>query len=198
MITTHNIEDQTNSLADYLPNGSLFRSKKTANSKLRNMLFGLGYQLLSAEQKLITTEYNLDINTSIELIEEWESMVKIPCSCFSGTGTIAERRRDVLIKLNTSVQTEEDFLYLANLLGISIDITSGISFSTFPIEFPWIFFDSGKDARFTMVVDFNVSSSNSFPLIFPFTFDDQGTEIVRCLFNKLKPANVNIIYREVM
>lgn len=198
MITEHTTSQHADSIADFLPNGPLFRAKKTDGSKLRLLLIGLANQILVAEGKLVETETELDINTATALIEEWESMLGIPDDCFLADGTIEERRRDVLLKLNASLQTKQDFIDLADTLGVSIQINSGISFSVFPLVFPSIFFSSDKEARYTMIVDFNVSSSNAFPLEFPFVFDDKGTAIVRCIFDKLKPANVNIIYREVM
>lgn len=198
MITAHTTNQHADSIADYLPNGPLFIAKKEDGSKMRALLIGLAVQILSAEGKLVETEAELDINTTTALMSEWESALGIPDSCFSGTGTIEDRRRDVLIKLSSSVQTEQDFVDLAFILGVSIQINSGITFSTFPLTFPWLFFSTEKEARFTMVVDFGITASNAFPLVFPFMFDDKGTSIIRCIFSKLKPANVNIIYREVM
>lgn len=195
--TEHTRDQHANSIADYLPNGPLFRAKKLEDSQLRDLLYGLARQILIAEGKLIQTQDELDINTAEDLIEEWESQLGIPDECFLGDGDLEERRQHVLIKLNSSVQTEQDFVDLAAALGIPVTISSGIEFSVFPLTFPFLFFDSQKQARFTMIVDFNVGASNEFPQTFPITFDDKGTTIVRCLFDKLKPANVNIIYREV-
>jgi uncharacterized protein YmfQ (DUF2313 family) len=193
----HTQEEMANSIADYLPNGPLFLSKKLSGTKLRSLLIGLAQQIMIAENKLELTWQELDPSTTTLLIEEWESAVGIPDECFDQFGTLADRRRNVLVKLNSSIQTEQDFIDLAALFGFTIQISIGSEVSTFPMTFPFPLFSSEKEIRFTLIIDFNVPSSSSFPFTFPFVFEDGGVAEVKCLFEKLKPANVNIIYREI-
>lgn len=197
LFNEHTQSEHADSIADYLPNGPLFLAKKLGGTKMRSLLIGLATQIMIAENKLELTWQELDPASTTLLIEEWESALGIPDSCFSATGTLEERRRDVLVKLNSSVQTRQDFIDLAALFGLTVVINSGLSFTTFPLVFPWLFFNTAKEARFTMVVDFNVGATSVFPLVFPIPFDDGGVGAVKCIFNKLKPANVQIIYREV-
>lgn len=190
LFSKHIQSEHADSIADYLPNGPLFLAKKLGGTKLRSLLLGLATQIMIAENKLELTWQELDPTTTVLLIEEWESALGIPDSCFSGTGTIEDRQRDILVKLNSSVQTAQDFVDLAALFGFTVVVQGGILF------FPGLF-GSEKEARFTMVVDFDIDSSTVFPMEFPFVFDDGGVQIVKCIFNKLKPATTNILFREV-
>ena len=116
-----------------------------------------------------------------------------------GTGTNDERRRDILAKLaSLGVQTAQDFEDLAEIFGITVQVESGADVATiFPFIFPALFFSSTKEARFTIVVTFLEEAPNAFPLTFPITFGDELIGLLECLFAKLKPANCDIIFKQV-
>lgn len=199
LITQHTIEKHADALANYLPGGRLFQGAKTSGTKIRALLLGLAKEFSIAEGYLKTISNEYDINTTTLFISEWEAAVGIPDSCFKADGTIQQRRSHILIKLaSLGIQTEEDFEELGNIIGLSIVITSGFEVSgTFPMTFPFIFFDTIADSRFTIVVDFTVEAASKFPLTFPFIFGSDEIAILECLFLKLKPANCNIIFRRV-
>lgn len=199
LIAQHSKNNHADSIADYLPGGRLFESARITDSNFRNLLLGLAGELFTAEGYLRTVSNEYNINTTTLLIEEWEGALGIPDTCFAADGTLEDRRRDVLIKLaSLGVQTEEDFEELGVIFGVSVTITPGFDLgSTFPMTFPFIFFDSIKDSRFTIVVDFTVEAASRFPLTFPFTFGSNEISILECLFNKLKPSNCDIIFRQV-
>jgi len=182
MITTHTIAEHANSLAAYLPGGRLFESAYIDGSKFRQFLVGLSSELANAEA--LTKEYQDQYSpeTTTDFIEEWESALGIPDSCFSGSGTITERRRDVMVKLAAlGVQTELDFLALALKFGVTVDIIAGSEVGTFPYTFPMTFFSSERHARFTLVVDFTVTAASRFPLTFPFVFGSEKNLNARML-----------------
>ena len=199
LITQHSISKHADSLADYLPSGRLFESARITDTNFRNLLFGLASELFNAEGYLKTISNEYDINTTTLLIEEWEGALGIPDTCFAADGSIEDRRRDILIKLaSLGVQTSEDFEELGNIFDVSVTVNAGIDFSSvFPMIFPFIFFNSASDARFTIIVDFTVEPASRFTLTFPFTFGSAGINTLECLFNKLKPANCDIIFRQV-
>ena len=181
-----------------MPGGSLFASKNIADSNFRKLLLGMAGELFrsngylkSYSEEILPDETNL-------FLGEWESALGIPDSCFDGTGTNDERRRNVLVKLaSLGVQTQSDFKELAALFGVDVEVNSGAYHDVFPLAFPIIFFDNATDARFTIVVTFHLSDASRFPLEFPFIFGDKQIEVLECLFNKLKPANCDIIFRQV-
>lgn len=199
LITQHSRSEHADSLADYLPGGRLFESARAFDSNFRKLLLGLSGELFTAEGYLKTISNEYDINTTNLFIEEWESALGIPDDCFLGNGTLNERRRDVLVKLaSLGVQTAEDFEGLGSIFGVTVTVHAGIDFSSiFPATFPFIFFDSAKDARFTIIVDFTVQEPSRFTLTFPFVFGSKEIAILECLFNKLKSANCDIIFRQV-
>ncbi len=199
LITQHSKSEHADSLANYMPGGRLFESARVTDTNFRKLLIGLACELFTAEGYLKTIADEYDINTTSLFIEEWEGALGIPDDCFAGTGTLVERRRDVLVKLaSLGVQTKAEFEALALIFGIVVVVHPGIDFSSvFPATFPFIFFDSPQDARFTIIVDFTIEEASKFTLTFPFIFGGNEIGILECLFTKLKPGNCDIIFRQV-
>jgi len=198
LFTEHNVEEQAQALADFLPNGCLFEAKNRRDSLYRQFLRGLGAANFEPEAFLRFFSAEIDLNTTTALLEEWEATVGIPDDCFSTNTDIETRRQQVLIKLAAlGVQTEEDFENLAALYGVTIEIQQGTDVSTFPLIFPSIFFGSSKEARFSIVVLYEVALTDTFTYTFPIPFGDAAIPILECLFDKLAPANVQVIFRQV-
>jgi len=192
------IEEYTNSLAAYLPGGILFASKSVANSNFRKLLRGMAGELFRANGLL--KEYSEEIipDETVKFIDEWESTLGIPDECFTGTGTIDNRRRDVLTKLAAlGIQTKQDFIDVAAIFGITVDVISGGGVGIFPVQFPFILFNSSKEARFTIIITFTVPEASKFPYTFPLPFSNNEIAVLECLFNKLKPANCKVIFEQV-
>lgn len=176
LIKKHSLEEQASSLAAYLPGGELFEGAKVDGTNLRKFLKGLSGELVTAEGYFRTIADEYDITTTTLFIDEWEAAVGIPDTCFLGTGTIVERRRDVLAKLvSLGVQTVSDFEDLADLFGIPVNVYQGAT-------------------RFTINIDFVGVTIEEFTYTFPFTFGNAETALMSCLFDKLKPANCTIVY----
>ena len=193
-----NIEEYTDSLAAYLPGGILFASHSVQDSNFRKLLTGMAGELFRSNGLL--REYSSEIlpDRTLKFIDEWEFALGIPDDCFSGTGNLNVRRRDVLIKLaSLGIQTEQDFIDLAELFGVSITIIAGVETITFPLIFPVFLFLTTKEARFTIIVRFTVQEANRFSLLFPFLFGDNDIGIIECLFEALKPANCNLLFQQV-
>jgi len=192
------LEQYTNSLARYLPGGCLFASKGVDGSTFRKLLRGMSGELFRANG--LIKEYCEQIlpDETVKFIEEWESALGIPDECLFGNGTLDERRRDILVKLASSgIQTAQDFIDFAALFGIVVTIRNGIANGAFPMTFPIILFNSSKDARFTIIVTFNVAAGEEFPYTFPLPFGNNEIVVLECLFNNLKPANCDVIFEQV-
>ena len=197
-ITSLSRDQHTQRLADYMPGGRLFRSKNIADSNFRKLLRGLSHELFTADGLLRDFQQDINPNVTTYFLNEWEQALGIPDDCFPGSGTEDERRRDILIKLSAlGIQTVDDFVELAAVFGITVDVHGGRYFSKFPLEFPILLFDSEKASRFTIVVDFTVDAASKLPLTFPFTFGDEIIGGLECLFRRLKPANCDILFRQV-
>lgn len=197
LFKSHTIDEHANSLAAYLPTGRATRAAYAKGSNTRNLLKGLSGELKRVEQELRTYVKEYDIRDSELLLGEWERAVGIPDSCFSGTGTIQERQRDVLVKLAASgVQTAGDFEALAEIFGVTVEVTAGIDQITFPLVFPVAMFTTEQEARFTIVVTFTDETPNIFPMTFPFVFGSDVIALIECIFKKLKPANCQIFFQQ--
>lgn len=195
----NSLEDNTQSLADYLPSGEFFRAKNIKTSNFRSLLEALAYEFGRAEAKLKELVDEYYIPETYNLIEEWERALGIPDTCFKVANTSIEmRRKQCVAKLALmNLTTTQDFIDLAAFFGYVITITNGeASESYFPYTFPLTFNTSSKTAKFTMIVTFHgLSPTDGFPYTFPFVFEEDPSNMIICLFNKLKPAPVIIKVR---
>jgi hypothetical protein len=183
LLDVHTTDEHANSLAAYLPGGFIYHALRQPSSNMRNLILGLAFELARAEQEIINFSINVGASNTVALIDEWEKAVGIPDDCFDGSGTIAERRTKVLVKLaSQGVQTNQDFDDLAALLGINTFILAG---------------DDAGESRFTIVVQFDPPPAEGFPYEFPFVFGENGIDVLICLFGKLKPANCDLIFQEI-
>lgn len=198
LANTRDIEQYTDSLARYMPGGDLFASRNVADSTFRKLLQGLSGELFRCNGLIKEYFEQIIPDTTTKFVGEWESALGIPDDCFLGTGTLEERRLHVIVKLaSLGVQTAQDFVDLALLFGITVTVTNGALHGTFPMEFPIVFFDSSKDARFTIIVEFDEPNVDVFPYTFPITFGNTTLTIITCLFENLKPANTKVLFRSV-
>ena len=197
LFKTKTATEHTTSLASFMPGGRPFLAAKIEGSTLRKMLAGLALELAREDTTLNDITYEHDISQTTQLIEQWESALGIPDDCFNNTGTLLERRRNVIIKLSSSLQTAQDFIDLAAVLGFVIQIKTGSERGIFPFNntFPIYFFDTPQSARFTEIFFvYTVSLPNVFPLDFPINFNGNATDLLKCLFTCMSPANVLVIF----
>ena len=195
-LDSRTLEEQTDVLAQYLPNDPLWAAKNIDGSNLRKILVGLASQFIRFRDKAdeIYDEYDPTITTN--LIEEWEKVVSIPDNCLGNTGTLAQRRTNILLKLaGINVTTEKQFEEVAAILGIAINVENGVDTSTIPLTLPFILV-SAAEAPFTIVITVDQSLEPSgLPLTLPFALTSSTPVLLNCLFQKLKPANTQLIFR---
>jgi uncharacterized protein YmfQ (DUF2313 family) len=188
------IEDHAQALADYLPNGRLFEGKNIGDSNFRQLLRGIAGELFTAQGYIKTLNDEFLPDLTVLFIEEWERALGIPDDCFSGTGTLNERRRDILVKLSAlGVQTEDDFVELALVFGKVVTVTP-LSEELFPPYDVPFNPSSLPDARFIVVVQGDNLVSGVPPYDVPFDLV-VGETVLECLLNKVGIANGNIIFR---
>jgi len=195
-IKERTVTEQTDVLASYLPNDNLHALKNKEGSNLRKILIGLASQWLSFRNTINSIYYEYDPSQTTDLIEEWETFVGIPDDCIGNTGTLEQRRLNILLKLSgINATTAEQFEAIALILGYVVDVQAGLDIGGFPLVLPFILLDAAE-APFTIIVTLSAADSPSgFPLVFPFTLTDGTPDILNCLFDKLKPANTNVIFR---
>jgi len=195
----HTKEEQATSLAQYLHNGRIFQLKNVVGSTLRKLLLGWSTELQRVETKIKETSFNHDITQTTLLLDEWEKAVGIPDDCFTGQGDLAKRRIDVLIKLGVALLTEQDYIDLGKLLGVKVAIKHFEEEVLFPLPFPIEFSVSGKEAKFTMIIELSEDADDCvFPILFPICFNDGAPIEIECIFRKLSAANVKLIFKFVL
>ncbi len=189
-------ERQSEILVNYVPEGRAFGGKRVLGSVSRFLLEGIAVEMLRSTDLLKEFRDEILPDETTLFIEEWESAVRIPDDCFlTTTGTIEVRRRNVLAKLvSLGVQTAADFVALAALFGITAIVKGGSTHGVFPFEFPMIFFPDTRTAFHTIIVDLSEPPLNVFPYTFPIIFQSQELALVECLFRKVKPAHVDILF----
>lgn len=187
---------QADILAQYLRDDNLHEAKNRDGSTLRKILIGLASEWLNFRSKINETSNEYNPKTTTKLIEEWEQFVGIPDDCIPVASTIEQRRLNVLLKLaGINATTEKQFKNVASILGYNIEVSNGVSTSTFPLTLPFLLI-SEASAPFTIVITLPSSiQPNGFALTFPFTLTSQQPAILDCLFNKLKPANTQLFFR---
>lgn len=186
--------DQQKVLADYLRNDRLFAGKRISSTNFYKLLAGLAVEIGRLEGILDSIAINYDINQTNQLLEEWESALGLPDDCFPIADTNAERINNIIAKLNASgVVTNDDFVELGALLGLTVTIQTGLDVLTFPFTFPFLL--SNQNPRFVMVINVPTSEVGEvFPFTFPFVLSgDVKGQIVVCLFQKLVPAFIKVL-----
>ena len=189
------LADQTKTLANYVPEGDAFGAKTILGTVTHGFLEGLAGEIVRSDALVAEFRDEILPDETVLFLDEWESAVGIPDDCFKGSGTDDERRKDILTKLSLlGAQTLSDFLAIANRYDVTANITGGSVHGVFPLKFPIVFFPSAKVARFTIVVDLDDPLTPTFPLPFPIEFGGPNGPLVQCLFERMKPANVDVIF----
>ena len=190
-------QEQAQTLANYLPGGRAFAAKNIVTSNIRKLLLGFATEFLKIDSFIALFRRDTVPDATVNFIEEWESALGIPDNCFFGTGADIERRLHITIKLaHYGVQTAQDFVDLASLFGITITAESG-SLHHIHGALPFVDYGSDKNARFTLVIKPTTAVGESFTYTFTLTFGASTLATMQCLFLKLKPANVDLVFESV-
>lgn len=187
------------SLANYMPGGRLFEAKNITDSNMRKLLGSLAFTILQLELDMQKLADEMDIQRTNFLIEEWEKVVGIPDTCFRPTPStpIDMRRKWVIVKLTLmNTTTADDWIYLAAYLGVTIEIRYGVEYSEFPLAVPFVLASGLLASRYTMViiVENVIAYGDMFPLPVPFTIGTNSTQLLQCIFSKIKPADVRLVF----
>ncbi len=197
LFTPHTIDQHTQSLADYMPNGELFLAKNINNSNFRQLLKGWSYELQRLEATLIEVAQEYDPNTTNDFIAQWEQTVGIPDDCFTNETDIVTRRNQVLFKLRAEgANTPQDFIDLAALLGYTITISWPAEVEFFPpYDVPINLITGVPESRYVWIVTGVGLIPNLPPYNVPFSLISSQQSVLICAFNKLKPAHTKIIFK---
>jgi uncharacterized protein YmfQ (DUF2313 family) len=185
-----NLEKMSESFSIYLPSGKLFDSRSRLKSNFRKMINGLSEECLRAHNILRVHNDQYYPDYTLDYLEEWESVLGIPDECFfvSGEG-IRKRQENVIVKLaRMNVQTQKDFVELARIFGLEITVHGGLD----PIV-NYGDFANDKEARFTIVILYQPTTE--FDYTFNFNFGGDAIGLLQCVFEKIRPANCQVLFQ---
>ena len=186
--------DQAALLAAHLPLGGVFDAAREEGTNFNDLLKGLGTELFRLESEIFDVCQEMDPRLTLDLLPEWERSVGIPDDCFSTVEDLQRRRDQVLLKLKGfKVQTEDDFIELAAILGQTIEIEPGAISGAYPMMYPARYLGGATAARFTMIVHFPNAQNTDYPQPYPVPYG-VATGVVECVIENTAPANVQVIF----
>lgn len=174
-------------VADHYPKGRLWSKRHVKDAIIYNYILTLSTVFKLFFGDLFNLVKNRDISQASDLLEEWETSVRIP-EHIPRLDTIECRRAAVKCKKskipvynidNGVVPIESTFEnYVKCLTGIEIEIRTAQvdgTGSVFPMEFPVEFGVGAAVGSFTFIVGVPVGgdfANNFFPMPFPINFFD--------------------------
>lgn len=194
----HSEAEQAQMLALKLPDGACWLAKTDASTTLYKFLLAWGLELMRLEANLNYTSDELALQTTNDLIDVWELEYGIPASCLAplSEGASLEIRINNILTwiFAEGTSTEEQFEAVALKLGLVVDVMPGGEYASFPLTFPHVFIGDQREIRFIIVVDMKDVPFSRFDFIFDFVFGNPLVSILKCIFNRLKPANCKVVY----
>jgi len=182
-------EQHVDALAQYMPNGRLFEAKHISDSNFRQLLRGLCGELFDAQGYILRLEGQYFPQETEDFISEWESALGIPDETFSGTGSVQERRRDIVVKLaGLGVQTAADFEELAALFGEDVTVIPGSEYTGYGADEP------ADDQKRYIVVAETPQTGSGFPYTLPFALSSNALTVLESILLRLIPANCNVLF----
>ena len=188
-------EDTSQQVADSLPRGRAWGAKNTEGSNTRGLINSVAVAHNRGQQQIELLDREFRIDQTFDLLEDWERSVGIPDECLGASETLAQRRQAVIDRLRKHpiVTLEEMGDYVNGLFpGLSITLIPGVDYYTFEYTFE-VSFLGGVSEKFILLVQIPVGGE-SFEYDFELPFiGGPDTERLRCLLEKIVPANVYVI-----
>lgn len=194
----------TDGLARYFPPGRAFAAVGIPGTAARSLLEGLAAELVRLDEQLCALgRETIPDEENTLFLAEWERALGLPDECFTETTGLPVELRAQQIKVKLAAlgfQTEQDFETIGEIFGVTITATPGPEVSPWPATEPSSVEPSAQDKRFTVVFKIeDVTSNNTWNWTWNqgpggdgHLWSDPGTETLKCLFQKLKPANVQV------
>ncbi len=195
----------------HVPQGIAWECFRRAGKTAYRLIHALSGGYEDAWNALCRLSRELDPRTTADLIGEWERAVSLPDSCLPAAHTLDERRVWIMWRLaKRRWTTAQDWKDLAALFGLEIAITPGwyvqkpaLYQSCYPVRYDLF----PKLGRFRVYIDIlnvdfrgyeyggtDTKSGDGYPI--PYGDDQPDVADFMCLINRVKPANVLVIWNE--
>lgn len=197
-------------VAAHFPTGHAWIALRTSGKVMNGLLLAITESFESAWIALGDVSRELDYRSSSHMLVEWETALGLPDPCLPVARTTTERRQWIAFRLNKRRwNTAQDWHDLAALFGLEIRITPGWVVqrpALFESYFPKPFHLFPKLGRFRVYIDVLNQDYGGFPYDgagvpehrFPVPFGGVSGDFdqFRCMIERVKPANVLVIWNE--
>ncbi len=201
LFANKNIDSHEANLASYLPPGKAFAAGYLTDTNFGKFISSLAVEIKRVYDGMNDLSEDYDILVTDELLAQWESAVGIPDNCFPGTGTDTERRLHVLIKFaKMNVQTAAEMQALAVTLGFTDAIVQPYrEFNPPPYDVPFtpVQAFAFPDSRYYIIISATNAVVDTPPYDVPFTPAGNSSTLLECVFNIVRPANCQVIFRNL-
>lgn len=195
----------------HLPLGAAWRAFRTIGKRGYRVLTALAGPFEDAWVALAGLVDEMSPYTTSAFLNEWETAVGLPDACLWQATTPDERRAQIVYRLTKRRwTTAQDWHDLASLFGLEIGITPGWYVQRpqlFEYRFPMGFDLFPRLGRFRVYIDvlnhdfagfeYGAPGTNAavgFPI--PFGSTDDAMTRFMCLIDRIRPANVVVIWNE--
>ena len=185
------IEKTTSDIAGHLPNGRVWAGKYIPDSNLHKLIKGLAAGFVEVQNQIQHLSEEFDINLTQDLLPDWETSVGIPDECTGRLMDLESRRKAILRKLTKIpiVDIAEMELFISEIIGQDVMLVPGVEAETFPYTLPIIL--SSTNPLFKIYLTYENSDVElGFPYSLPFRLGSVQEALIRCVMNKIIPANV--------
>lgn len=206
-------------LQSHLPRGMWWDAYRIAGKRAYRLFAAFGRLFDGMSAAICHLVKELNPFTTEQMISEWERALGLPDACLPKATTLEERRAWVIWRLaKRRWTTAAEWKEMAALFGFDIAITPGWyvqrpalfgdstgGFASF--EFPLSFDIFPKLGRFRVYIDVygvdfagfeygapGTNASVGFPI--PFGDTDERLDQLKCMLDRIRPANVVIIWNE--
>ena len=190
------------SLLAHTPSGWAWSGFRVPGKTAYRFWKAIATSLTDAWQALSDMAYQVDYRTGTQFIGEWQDALSLPDPCLPDAVTLAEKRAQIQFRLDKRRwTTAADWQALAILFGLTITVTPGWCVqkpALFDTCLDSYFFDFEKLGRFRVYVDITGCSGEGFDYDYDHEFpsDDPNCVDFMCLLQRVKPANVVIIWNQ--
>lgn len=194
-------------LQKHLPQGVAWEAFRIAGKRAYRWFSAVAEAYEDAWEALCRLATELDPRTTEQMISEWERAVSLPDPCLPKYQTLEERRKWVMWRLDKRRwSTAADWIELAALFGVKIAVTPGWLVqkpALYPAVYPKRYDLFPKLGRFRVYINVIDGACRGYPYggatggagyPIPYGCSDADYDAFKCLIERVKPANVIIIW----
>ena len=188
------LDDYVRLLKSLLPKGKLWEIAEQSNFK--KLLEGMALEFARLHTRARQLIKEVDPRSTVELINEWETLTGLPDPCVSLTQTLQQRRLAVVEKLTRIASlSPRYYIEVANALGYEVSITEFKPFRVGASKMGESV--NGLDWQFTWRVNAPAVTVRVFILGQSGMGEPLrvwGNEILACAIKRVKPAHTFVVF----